>query len=267
MLTKKGSYDLVVNTQSTLHPWGVHQTRILPIIVNKLLKVNTSGFVMSTSHSEPKVGYINASNSRAGHRHIVLNELLELKRSDPTESRLCVTRLLICLPLKQFNNSCCQEFPALGWRRGFISVFGLVAAEAATRTTIRTYAIIDWYLAEQQALWGQDYLVNKRSYTDKFKPSERCSPNQTLHLNRVILKLKTTTTANNLSADEEEEEEEDDYDDEDDDEDNDDDDEEEDSLSERSFTCDHEQYSAAVLPRQELGIPHAILSSKTDSLG
>ncbi|KAH3693060.1 hypothetical protein DPMN_193397 [Dreissena polymorpha] len=29
------------------------------------------------------------------------------------------------------------------------------------------------------------YLVNKRSYTHKFKPSERCSPNQTLHLNRI----------------------------------------------------------------------------------
>ncbi|KAH3894484.1 hypothetical protein DPMN_018641 [Dreissena polymorpha] len=44
------------------------------------------------------------------------------------------------------------------WRRGFISVFGLVAAEAATRTTIKpvptgTHAIIDRYLAEQQAVW------------------------------------------------------------------------------------------------------------------
>ncbi|KAH3737475.1 hypothetical protein DPMN_044068 [Dreissena polymorpha] len=26
MLTKKGSNDLVVNTSSTIHPWGVHQT-------------------------------------------------------------------------------------------------------------------------------------------------------------------------------------------------------------------------------------------------
>ncbi|KAH3897660.1 hypothetical protein DPMN_021853 [Dreissena polymorpha] len=40
-------------------------------------------------------GYINASNSRAGHRHIVPKEALELKRSDPTESRLCVARLLM----------------------------------------------------------------------------------------------------------------------------------------------------------------------------
>ncbi|KAH3895142.1 hypothetical protein DPMN_019302 [Dreissena polymorpha] len=102
------------------------------------------------------------------------------------------------------------------WRRGFISVFGLVAAEAATRTTIKpvptgTHAIIDRYLAEQQGgatlnlglhtflARGQDNLVNKghipgmpyglsicsqRSYTHKFKPSERCSHYQTLHLNR-----------------------------------------------------------------------------------
>ncbi|XP_052260549.1 uncharacterized protein LOC127864689 [Dreissena polymorpha] len=31
---------------------------------------------------------------------------------------------------------------------------------------------------------GQDILINKRSYTHKFKPSERCSHYQTLHLNR-----------------------------------------------------------------------------------
>ncbi|KAH3737433.1 hypothetical protein DPMN_044026 [Dreissena polymorpha] len=45
------------------------------------------------------------------------------------------------------------------WRRGFISVFGLVASETATRTTIKpvptgTHAIIDRYLAEQQAVWS-----------------------------------------------------------------------------------------------------------------
>ncbi|KAH3693421.1 hypothetical protein DPMN_021838 [Dreissena polymorpha] len=45
------------------------------------------------------------------------------------------------------------------WHRGFISVFGLVAAEAATRTTIKPvpigiHAIIDRYQAEQQAVWS-----------------------------------------------------------------------------------------------------------------
>ncbi|KAH3874088.1 hypothetical protein DPMN_037329 [Dreissena polymorpha] len=89
-----------------------------------------------------------------------------------------------CLRLTQFNNSCCQEFPALPVPTG-------------------SHAIIDRYLAEQQAdlsypqggatlnlglhtflARGQDYLVNKRPYTHKFKPSERCSPNQTLHLNK-----------------------------------------------------------------------------------
>ena len=48
MLTQKGSKDFVVNTKRFLHPWGVPQTQITPTIVNKVLKVNTSGFVMST---------------------------------------------------------------------------------------------------------------------------------------------------------------------------------------------------------------------------
>ncbi|KAH3845282.1 hypothetical protein DPMN_087558 [Dreissena polymorpha] len=54
LLTKKGSHDLAVNTQSTIHQWDVPQMRIPPNIGNKVVKVNTTGFVTSTSHSEPK---------------------------------------------------------------------------------------------------------------------------------------------------------------------------------------------------------------------
>ncbi|KAH3881938.1 hypothetical protein DPMN_018627 [Dreissena polymorpha] len=44
MLTQKGSKDFVVNTKRSIHPWVVPQTQITPTIVNKVLKVNTSGF-------------------------------------------------------------------------------------------------------------------------------------------------------------------------------------------------------------------------------
>ncbi|KAH3693404.1 hypothetical protein DPMN_080836 [Dreissena polymorpha] len=50
---KKGSNDLAVNTQSTIHPWGMPQTQIPPKIINKAQNVNMSSFVTSTSHSEP----------------------------------------------------------------------------------------------------------------------------------------------------------------------------------------------------------------------
>ncbi|KAH3895694.1 hypothetical protein DPMN_019859 [Dreissena polymorpha] len=35
LLTKKGSNDLAVNTQRTIHPWGMPQTQILLKIINK----------------------------------------------------------------------------------------------------------------------------------------------------------------------------------------------------------------------------------------
>ncbi|KAH3874011.1 hypothetical protein DPMN_037252 [Dreissena polymorpha] len=52
MLTQKGSKDFVVNTKISIHPWGLPQTQITPTILNKVLKVNTSGFVMSTYESK-----------------------------------------------------------------------------------------------------------------------------------------------------------------------------------------------------------------------
>ncbi|KAH3895666.1 hypothetical protein DPMN_019831 [Dreissena polymorpha] len=35
-------------------------------------------------------------------------------------------------------------------------------------------------------LWGRDYLIHKRAYTQKFRPRERCSPTTTqpVRLNR-----------------------------------------------------------------------------------
>ncbi|KAH3895714.1 hypothetical protein DPMN_019879 [Dreissena polymorpha] len=48
LLTQKGSKDFVINTKISIHPWGVPQTQITPTILNKELKVNTSGFAMST---------------------------------------------------------------------------------------------------------------------------------------------------------------------------------------------------------------------------
>ncbi|KAH3879237.1 hypothetical protein DPMN_003140 [Dreissena polymorpha] len=53
MLMKKGSDDLAVITQSTIHLWGMPQTQIAPKIINKAQNVNMSSFVTSTSHSEP----------------------------------------------------------------------------------------------------------------------------------------------------------------------------------------------------------------------
>ncbi|KAH3894961.1 hypothetical protein DPMN_019121 [Dreissena polymorpha] len=53
MLMKKGSDDLAVITQSTIHLWGMPQTQIAPKIINKAQYVNMSSFVTSTSHSEP----------------------------------------------------------------------------------------------------------------------------------------------------------------------------------------------------------------------
>ncbi|KAH3879240.1 hypothetical protein DPMN_021959 [Dreissena polymorpha] len=47
---KKGSNDLAVNTQSTIHQRGMPQTQIAPKIVNKVQNVNMSGFVTSTWH-------------------------------------------------------------------------------------------------------------------------------------------------------------------------------------------------------------------------
>ncbi|KAH3832937.1 hypothetical protein DPMN_106233 [Dreissena polymorpha] len=44
MMTQKGSKDFVVYTERSIHPWGVPQTQITPTIVNKVLKVNMSGF-------------------------------------------------------------------------------------------------------------------------------------------------------------------------------------------------------------------------------
>ncbi|KAH3881895.1 hypothetical protein DPMN_005822 [Dreissena polymorpha] len=54
LLMKKGSNDLAVNTQSTIHQWGMPWTQIAPNIVNKVQNVNMSSFVTSTWHSEPK---------------------------------------------------------------------------------------------------------------------------------------------------------------------------------------------------------------------
>ncbi|KAH3878329.1 hypothetical protein DPMN_002217 [Dreissena polymorpha] len=65
MLTQKGSKDFVVNTKRSIHPWGVPQTLITPTVVNKVLKVNTSGFVMSTQHSEPKRSRIELMQEKA----------------------------------------------------------------------------------------------------------------------------------------------------------------------------------------------------------